>query len=61
MWDGSKRMLGVDGVIVAEDIQDGAGIFGSGLYIGVGKDYTADTYFSGLIDDVRIYNRVVSP
>jgi len=29
-------MLGVDGVIVAEDIQDGLGFFGSGLYIGVG-------------------------
>jgi len=61
VWDGSRRMLGVDGVIVAEDTQEGAEIFGSGLYIGVGKDYTTGTYFSGLIDDVRIYNRVVSP
>ena len=61
VWDGSRRMLGIDSVIVAEDTQDGEGVYSSGLYIGVGKDYAADTYFSGLIDDVRIYNRVVSP
>jgi hypothetical protein len=61
MWDGSRRMLSVDGEEVAKDTQDGDGIYGSGLYIGVGKDYAAGTYFSGLIDDVRIYNRVVSP
>jgi hypothetical protein len=46
---------------VAEDIQDSLGFFGSGLYIGVGNDFAAGTFFSGLIDDVRIYNRVVSP
>jgi hypothetical protein len=61
VWDGSRRTLIVDGVIVAEDTQDGAGVFGDGLYIGVGKNYTTATYFSGLIDDVRIYNRAVSP
>jgi hypothetical protein len=32
-----------------------------GLYIGVGKDYASGTFFSGLIDDVRIYNRAVAP
>ncbi|MHC4310533.1 MAG: kelch repeat-containing protein [Planctomycetota bacterium] len=61
VWDGSKRMLFVDGISVAEDIQDSLGFFGSGLYIGVGNDFAAGTFFSGLIDDVRIYNRVVSP
>jgi hypothetical protein len=61
VWDGSRRMLCVDGVSVAEDIQDSLGVFGSGLYIGVGKNYTAGTFFCGLIDDVRIYNRAVSP
>jgi hypothetical protein len=34
---------------------------GGGLYIGVGKDYAPGTFFSGLIDDVRIYNRAVNP
>ena len=32
-----------------------------GLYIGVGKDYAPGSFFSGLIDDVRIYNRAVKP
>jgi len=32
-----------------------------GLYIGVGKDFSADSFFSGLIDDVRIYSRAVKP
>ena len=61
VWDGSNRMLYVDGVSVAEDVQNNLGFFSSGLYIGVGKDYASGTFFSGLIDDVRIYNRVVSP
>jgi hypothetical protein len=61
VWDGSRRALFVDSVKVAEDTKDDQGVFGSGLYIGVGKDYTAGTFFSGLIDDVRVYNRVVSP
>jgi len=61
VWDGSKRMLYVDSVLVAEDTQPGLKDSQDGLYIGVGKDYAAGTFFSGLIDDVRIYNRAVSP
>jgi len=61
VWDGSQRMLCVDGVTVAEDTQDGLDASGGGLYIGTGKAMQPGTYFSGLIDDVRIYNRVVSP
>jgi len=61
VWDGSHRTLYVDGLVVAEDTQPG--LVGSqiGLYIGVGKNYASGTFFSGLIDDIRIYNRVVSP
>jgi hypothetical protein len=61
VWDGSHRTLCVDGVAVADDIQPGLESSQMGLYIGVGKNYDAGTFFSGLIDDVRIYNRVVSP
>ena len=50
----------VGGLIVAEDVQDTLGSSSSGLYIGVGKDY-AGTFWSGLIDDVRIYSRAVRP
>jgi hypothetical protein len=61
VWDGSQRKLYVDGVAVAEDTQPGLEGSQMGLYIGVDKNYSAGTFFSGLIDDIRIYNRVVSP
>jgi hypothetical protein len=32
-----------------------------GLYFGVGSILAPGTFFSGLIDDIRIYNRAVSP
>jgi hypothetical protein len=61
VWDGSRRTLYVDGVAVAQDTQDGLeGSYG-GLYLGCGKAMEAGTFFSGLIDDVRIYNRAVRP
>jgi hypothetical protein len=31
-----------------------------GLYIGAGKTLDAATFFSGLIDDVRIYNKALT-
>jgi len=62
VWDGSYRRLSVDGAEVACDAESLSGLenASSSLYIGVGEDYAAGTFFSGLIDDVRIYNRVVS-
>jgi N-acetylneuraminic acid mutarotase len=61
VWDGSNRTLYVDGVVVAEDAQ--TNLFGSegGLYIGTGKAMEPGSFWSGLIDDVRIYSRAVSP
>jgi hypothetical protein len=32
-----------------------------GLYFGTGSALAPETFFSGLIDDVRIYNRAVKP
>ena len=61
VWDGSNRTLYVDGVSVADDTQPGLESSQMGLYIGTGKAMEPGTYFSGLIDDVRVYNRVVSP
>jgi hypothetical protein len=61
VWNGSNRTLYVDGVAVAEDTQPGLEGSQMGLYIGTGKTMESGTYFSGLIDDVRIYIRVVSP
>jgi hypothetical protein len=61
VWDSSHRTLYVDSVAVAEDTQDGLEGSDSSLYIGTGSAMQPGTYFSGLIDDIRIYNRVVSP
>ena len=61
IWDGSYRRLYVDGVIVAEDVQDNLDISVNGLYFGTGKTMEPGTFFSGLIDEIRIYNRAISP
>ena len=51
----------MDGVEVARDTT-GVGGVGSdgGLYFGAGKYLDAASFFSGLIDDVRIYRRPMS-
>ena len=63
-WDDINkiRALYVDDVIAAIDDTQ-AGLIGSvgGMYIGTGKDIEPGTSFSGLIDDVRIYDRVIIP
>ena len=62
VWDGENRTLYVDDAVVAEDTQAGGLVGGSGdLNIGCGKDMATGTFFWGLIDDVRIYNRVIAP
>ena len=59
IWDGKIRTLYVDGVAVAQDSEESLKAAFGGLNIGCGKDLGAGTFWSGLIDDVRIYNRVV--
>jgi hypothetical protein len=61
VWDGSHRILYVDSLVAAQDTQEAIETSISGLYIGCGKAMEAGTFWSGLIDDVRIYNRVVIP
>ncbi len=61
VWDGAYRALYVDDILVAEDTQTGLASSVGGLKIGCGSGPTAGTFFSGLIDDVRIYNRAVRP
>lgn len=60
-WDGTNRVLYVDEVAVATDTQSGLARSVEGLNIGCGPDMTPGTYWSGLIDDVRIYDRAVKP
>ncbi len=61
VWDGVTRRLYVDGRLVAEDMQTGLKNVYAGLNIGCGKNLSPGSFWSGLIDDVRIYNRVVQP
>ncbi|MBN2180937.1 MAG: hypothetical protein JW715_03410 [Sedimentisphaerales bacterium] len=61
VWDGSRRILYVGTTIVAEEPQSYIGGSDNGLYIGTGRKLEPETFFSGLIDDVRIYDRAVIP
>ena len=58
VWDGSYRILYADGIEVAKDTapQNPLKSATGGLYIGAGKILEVGTLFSGLIDDVRVYN-----
>jgi N-acetylneuraminic acid mutarotase len=59
--DGASRNLYVDGTLVATDEQNNLAGSDGGLFIGCGADQSPDSFFCGLIDDVRIYNRAVRP
>jgi len=44
-----------------EDAQAYLEALDNGLHIGTGKAMEPGSFLSGLIDDIRIYNRVVTP
>ena len=58
-WDGSNRVLYVDDTEVARDTQSALTGSTGGLFIGSAQ--TAGTFWSGLIDDVRLSTRAVKP
>jgi hypothetical protein len=61
-WDGSARVLYVDDVEVASDtLQRGLASSIGTLYIGAASNLEAGSLWCGLIDDVRIYDRVMQP
>jgi sialidase-1 len=59
-WDGQTRALYVDGVRVASDTQSQLAGSDGDLFIGAGQDQGTNSFWYGLIDDVRIYNRALS-
>ena len=61
VWDGTNRLLYVDGVQVLNESGIRFRPSQGGLHIGAGSDLEPVTFFSGMIDDVRIYDRVVAP
>jgi subtilisin family serine protease len=56
-----NRILYVDGVEVARDTQDAVAPSGGGLHIRAGKNLETGTFWSGPLDDIRIYDRAVTP
>lgn len=58
--DGGNRILYVDDIEVARDTADNLEAAGGGLYIGAESSLEPGTFFSGMIDDVRIYNQAVT-
>ena len=62
VFDGDDRSLYVDNLLAAQDTQAGGPVGCSErLNIGCGNDMAPGTFFTGLIDDVRIYNRAITP
>jgi len=61
VWDGTNRVLYADDREVARDTQPSLPSSTTGLYMGVGNKLSKGTFWSGLIDDLRIYNRAVKP
>ena len=60
-FDGLHRYLYMDGAEVAKDTNPVGGVSSDGgLYFGAGKDLDAGSFFSGLIDNVRIYNQALT-
>ncbi len=61
VWDGGARILYVDDVKVAVDVQTSLRDSPGGLLIGAGGDLAPGTFWFGPIDEVRVYNRAVRP
>jgi hypothetical protein len=61
VWNGSNRILYVDGIEVARDRIGTVTSSTGGLAIGGPVNPAQGSPWAGLIDDVRIYNRTVKP
>jgi len=63
VWNGLYRTLYADGVEVAKDLTAQTDLTSAtgGLYFGASNTLASTTFFNGLIDDIRIYNRALAP
>jgi hypothetical protein len=61
VWDGTNRILYVDDVEVTRDRQASLAASAGSLSIGAGSTMAATSFWTGLIDDLRIYERAVKP
>ena len=60
-WDGIERSICVDDSDSVDDAQTQLQGVSKNLRLGYGCDSSPGTYWSGLIDEVRFYNRAVRP
>jgi hypothetical protein len=61
-WDGQNRALYVDDIKVAADVQPSSLARNiEGLNIGCGPEMTSGSFWSGMIDEAKIYDRAVKP
>jgi acyl-CoA thioesterase-1 len=63
VWDGSLRHLFVDDIEVAADVRPLAPLVSSrgGLHMGAAKTPAAGTFWTGFMDDIRIYDGALLP
>ncbi len=61
VWDGSDRSLYVDEFEVARDAQRNLKSHTGGFFLGAGGNLEPGSHWSGMIDDVQIYSRAVTP
>jgi len=63
VWDGVHRAFYVDGAQIAVDTRKLGTLksVSGGFNIGAGKSLEAGGFWSGLLDDIRLYNRAVTP
>jgi hypothetical protein len=60
-WDGETRILYVDDIEVARDTQASLASSTENMTMGAGSTMAPASFWKGLIDDVRIYDRAVKP
>jgi hypothetical protein len=61
VWTGAERILYVDDVEVTQDAQGTLTASRDDLFIGAGATLEPTAFFSGMIDDIRIYRRGITP
>jgi hypothetical protein len=60
-WDGTTKNFWLDGAIIATDTPTGIDFDDDPVYIGADVDNgTPTTFLNGLVDEVRVYSRVLS-
>jgi hypothetical protein len=63
VWDGAYRSLYADGAEVKKDLTNQTSLIGAdgGLRFGTGSYLAVGSFWAGLIDDIKIYERAITP